>query len=508
MLSGPDADDRGDMRPRREYVRLGLLTLLALWLVMPALARAARPFPRVALYGSVVGGGYPYTINDGPIDTLEIARAARFGDLVLDVYPINPYRPDIVAAIRARNPQARLFGYVLASDIWQAADTDSLRQIPTVIRRTVRDLDGFLYDRVTGREYKYNDINLAKKVDGHYVVAEALADLFRDRVIASGLWDGLFVDVFPHAISWTQYGSGQVIDLARAGYPNAAALDMAWAEACDTLATRLRRYGGPNFVLIGNSGPSAEHEAFNGWMRENFPYQQGGTWTSNMLGDVSSRGYLQDDLDYRPDACNWVLSFGNTTPGQEYNAVNVQRVRYGLGSASLGEGVHAFGPGAKSVREALYERWWYDEYAVDLATGASSESQTATGWLGEALGPARKMMWASGATDAITNPDFETSVTTGWQFMTFAPAVASITQDLGTAAVGHASAKVHVATPSTVEWHCYLNSVGQLNVQAGVSYSATFWCKASAPRVVHVLAGNSGGQGTVTVDTTDRKSVV
>ena len=201
MLSGPDADDRGDMRPRREYVRLGLLTLMALWLVMPAPSRAARPFPRVALYGSVVGGGYPYTINDGPIDTLEIARAARFGALVLDVYPINPYRPDIVAAIRARNPQARLFGYVLASDIWQAADTDSLRQIPTVIRRTVRDLDGFLYDRVTGREYKYNDINLAKKVDGHYVVAEALADLFRDRVIASGLWDGLFVDVFPHAIS-------------------------------------------------------------------------------------------------------------------------------------------------------------------------------------------------------------------------------------------------------------------------------------------------------------------
>ena len=99
-----------------------------------------------------------------------------------------------------------------------------------------------------------------------------------------------------------------------------------------------------------------------------------------MLGDVSSRGYLQDDHDYRPEPMNWILSFGNTSPGQENSSANNKRVRYGLGSASLGEGVHAIGPGAKSVREALYQRWWYDEYAVDLVTGQSRESQANTGW--------------------------------------------------------------------------------------------------------------------------------
>jgi Hypothetical glycosyl hydrolase family 15/Carbohydrate binding domain len=493
------------MRPRRPALLVGLLTLATLWVASPRAAVAARAFPRMALYGSVVGGGYPYTINDGPLDTLEIARAARFGDVVLDVYPINPYRPDIVAAIRARNPRARLFGYVLATHIWAAGDADSTRHIPTLIRRTVRDLDGFLYDRATGQEYKDNSINIAKKVNGRYVVAEALADLFRDRILATGVWDGLFVDVYCHGIAWTQNGTGQVIDLARAGYANTAELDAAWGEACDTLAARLRRDAGPTFVLVGNCAASAEHATFNGWMRENFPYQQGGTWASNMLGDVSSRGYFQDDRDYQPESFNWILSFGNTTVGQENSSANNKRVRYGLGSASLGEGVHAIGPGAKSVREAMYQRWWYDEYAVDLVTGRSSESQAHTGWLGEALGPARKMMWASGAADAVTNAGFESSVTDGWVFRSFAPAQASLVRDAGTAAVGTSSAKVSVTTPSTVNWHCYLSSAGQLDVQAGLSYAATFWCKASGLRTVHVLAGNSGGQAYVAVDTTWRQ---
>jgi hypothetical protein len=62
-----------------------------------------------------------------------------------------------------------------------------------------------------------------------------------------------------------------------------------------------------------------------------------------------------------------------------------------------------------------------------------------------------------------------------------------------------------VTTPSTVNWHCYLSSAGQLDVQAGLSYAATFRCKASGLRTVHVLAGNSGGQAYVAVDTTWRQ---
>ncbi len=472
---------------------------------LPAVPASAQPFPRLGLYGSVVGSGFPFVKADLTLDTLEIGRVARFHEVVLDVFPISPYRPEIVQALRARNPDLRVLAYVLAEDIWPIGDADSLRHIPTLIRRTVRDLDGFLYDQLTGAEYATIAINIAKRgPTGRYVVAEALADLFRDHIIATGLWDGIFTDIFCHTVSWTQNGTGRIIDYQRAGYGSLAALDAGWAAATDLLAARLRQDGGPAYELVGNCGPSSEHAWYNGWLRENFPFQQGGTWYSNMLGDGSSRGYLADDRDYVQPPKNWILSGSTSSPGSEYQSYNTSRVRFGLGSAALGEGLHTFGPG-RSVLEAPYHQWWYDEYAVDLATGQSSPSQQHTGWLGQALGPARTWLWVGSAPDAITNPGFETDVTTGWRFAFFPPAVASISRDASTAAVGTASARITVTTASTVGWHANVSSMGQLNTIAGNSYSATFWCKANPPRRMQLVAGNSGGQAWVDVDSTWRQ---
>lgn len=464
----------------------------------------AQSFPRLGLYGQILGNGYPYVLPDQTLDMLEIARTARYNEVVLDVSPITPYRPDIIQAIKAQNPNCRVLAYVLAEDIWNVMNADSLNHIPTIIRRTVRNLGGFLYDRNTGQEYVGNSINIAKRVNGRYVVAEAMADIFRDRIIQTGVWNGIFTDIFCHTIAWTQAGTNRVIDYQRAGYPSLAALDLAWSEACDVLAARLRADGGPSFTLVGNCAGSAEHAFYNGWMRENFPNQQGGTWHSNMLGDVTTRGYFADDRDYRQPAKNWIQSSASANPGQEYNSFNTNKVRYGLASAALGEGLHAFTP-SRSVTEAPYQQWWYDEYAVDLATGRSSDLQVHTGWLGQPLGPARTMLWPNPNPDAVTNPGFEADVTSGWTFAKFAPAVATISRDAATAAVGTSSAKISITTASTVEWHVYLSSIGQLAVQAYSSYSTTFWAKANPARRIHLLAGNSGGHAYVDVDATWRQ---
>jgi len=477
--------------------------LLALLLALAAPAHAVpRGYPRMGLYGSILTGGFPYTHPDGSLDTLEIGRVARFSSVVLDCYPISPYRPDIAQAIHARNPNLTLLGYLLIDDIWAANSNDSTRHIPTIIRHTVRDLNGFLYDKTTGQEYPGFAINLAKKdASGRFVVADAMADICRDRIIATGVWDGIFTDIFCHEIAWVQNGSTHVIDYQRAGYATLADLNVAWSAAADTFATRMRGSGGPNFLLVGNCGGSSEHTTFNGWMRENFPYQQGGTWASNMLGDISARGYLKDNQDYRQPSQNWISSLSSGIVGQEYLPFSTTAVRYGLASAALSEGFHCFTPGEKSVNLAPYQDWWYDEYAVDLATGSSSPSQQNTGWLGDALGPAYNYVWAGTAPDAVTNPGFETDVTSGWLFRQFAPASATITRDLTTSATGAASAKIHIATPGTVDWHVYLSSVGQLAVSAGYSYSATFRCKASAPRTIRVLAGDSKGEALIDVGT-------
>src|SRR5262249_15168178 len=198
-----------------------------------------------------------------------------------------------------------------------AEDADSLNHIPTLIWHTVRNLDGYLYDKNTGSYYYGMCINMAKKgANGHFIVAEALANLFRDRIIATGVWDGIFTDIFCHGAGWTQSGTGRVVDYQRAGYASIADLDVASAAACDTLSAHLRRDGGPNFVLVGNCGPSSERAYYNGWMRENFPYQQGGTWALNVLGGGVWHGYLQDDADHWQPPHNWIFSAATGIPGQ------------------------------------------------------------------------------------------------------------------------------------------------------------------------------------------------
>jgi len=492
---------------RRAHVLFALSLIVSLaWSTLHADSSAADSSPpRVGLYGSILGDWRPFVLPDGSLDTSAIARVARFHEVVLDAYPLTPYRPDIVAALRQRNPNLVVYGYVLADHIWATGDADSMRQIPTVIRRTVRDLDGFLYDRVTGREYDPTNINLAKRVNGRYVVAEAMADVMRDHIQATGLFDDLFVDVYCHTVSWTENGTANRIDVTRAGYPDLASLDAAWAEASDTLAARLRRSAGSHGLLVGNCGPSEEHPWFNGWMSENFPYQQAANWIGNMLGERNSNGYLRDDDHYQPIAHNWLLSFADMTPGATYAEANTRKVRNGLASAALGDGVFAFGPPTKSLHEGPYHEWWYDEYAVDLTTARASESLLHTGWLGAPLGEAQQVIALGTTTDAIVDPGFENALDAGWGFNLSAPAVATVTRDSITRVLGTWSARVTVTQPGLSGWQADLYSRGSLAMQAGVAVSATFWCKASADGLLEVAATPSGAEGWIVVDTTWRR---
>jgi hypothetical protein len=141
--------------------------------------------------------------------------------------------------------------------------------------------------------------------------------------------------------------------------------------------------------------------------------------------------------------------------------------------------------------------WWYDEYAVNVTTGASSTSLTHTGWLGEAMGPAYQMIWVGTGSDAVSNSDFEQDVTTGWQFNHSVPA--SLNRDVTTAAKGTASARIHIDQAQPVDYSVGFSTVNKLSVITGQTYSATFWAKASQARQVTIAAGSVAAR---TVDLT------
>lgn len=465
-------------------IRSAALIALALVAAFTATA-AAQDYPRLGLYWSIHRDGRPLLDANGNVDPVIASQVARYDQIVVDVDPLSPYRPDVLDELRRLHPGIRLMGYVTGHFIWPSADPDSLRHYPTRYWRKVRDLDGFLYNRQGAQFGLTNDaltnVNLAKKSGGRYVVAESLAVLFWDVVVREGKWDGVFLDAFCDNVEWTQ-APGESIDYVRAGYASLAAFDAGWKAGTDTLAARLRQLSGATPVLVGNCGIGSKYAWFNGWMRENFPNQNGGTWYSNMTN--TSGGYLNDDHLFRDPPDNFIFS-GTAFPATPYVSENLRQLRFGLGSATLGDGYGVFGYIGRVTDLYPYWTWWFDEYAVDLATGRASTSGQHTGWLGQPLGPYYQMIWVGTAPDAVSNPSFETNVS-GWTSFFVVPG--GISRDSTTAAVGAASLRVQVGQAALTDYHVTVGSAGSLQLYAYNTYSATFWAKASSPRRIAVVA--------------------
>jgi len=215
----------------------------------------------------------------------------------------------------------------------------------------------------------------------------ALADVILENVVRPGLWDGLLIDVTCPGM----YGIGsddQVIDIARLGFATAREFGDAWATGHRTFAGRLRFLSPPGYLIVGNCGQDGEPDLFSGWMRENFPYQNGGPaddpWEANMLGNQwGQRGYLVDDTVYVAPRMSWLVS----EPGYDsLSAETLRRLRYGLGSATLAGGVHSFARNEWERRRF----WWFPEYAVNQYGRASTNSYW-KGWLGAPLGRGRRL---------------------------------------------------------------------------------------------------------------------
>lgn len=474
---------------------LGLLLALA-----PAPAHAQ--YPKLALYAMVYGDGYPLWDSAGEMDPVAFQQFAAYDELIIDPVWFSPYHPEGLEELRRLNPDITLLAYVTAQLVWFSAAPDSQVHLYTRAWRTVRDLDGFLYNKqgqlfgtVSGN---FANVNFARRVAGRYVVAEALADLYHDAVVAAGGWDGIFLDTYCDDVSWMD-SPAESIDVARAGYPDKASFSLAWRAATDVLASRLRALSGPNTLLVGNCAVGTKYEWLNGWMRENFPYQNGGTWFANMYNTPG--GYLTDDARFLAPQHAFMFSFaeGIDTP---YTPDNQRRVRFGLASASFGKGFHCFGPYDRKTKGQAFHRWWYDEYAVDLTTGRSSSDPSHTGWLGAPTGEHHQMIWTGAGPDAVSNPGFESDVTSGWSFVTALGS--SLARDPATSAVGAASARVTVPVADAVSpWNTSLISTGSISLVAGNSCSATFWARASAPRTLRVAAGRVVGGGEYTSRTID-----
>lgn len=478
--------------------------------VSPAHATMTPDYPHLGLYDQVRSSGYPVMTTAGALDTATISQYAKYQLITLDATPFTDLRPDALAAIRARNPNIKLWAYVFPHHMWQNSGYDTQTYYQHYYAWANGDAgatagvnNNWLYlANGTRLDSWLITVNLAKRTDTGdgtytYTAANELADILLSDIgnkkdsTGRRLWDGMIFD--GTAVDVTMLANTYAFDYARAGYPDKASFIIGWKAGIQALFTRIRNgIDDETFVLSANGGQgtSSLYPIMNGWMRENFPLQNGGSWQTNMFSD--SVGYFFDQTRYRSPQYNFLFSWANSS--KQNDPVNIKKERFGLGSASLGNGFSMFG---NSTRETdistggyRFDTWWYDEYAVDRASAKASTNRQHTGWLGQPTSPVYQMISTNTNTSLVANMDLETDMS-GWS--AGSNGYGAITRDATVAHAGKASIKASVTTADAAWWRISPTTTLRTGLTGGRPYAVTFWAKASANRRINVSLAQPAG---------------
>lgn len=334
----------------------------------PRVLQDRERYPKVWLHESVNGRGSPLLTFSNPapmLDTGVLAQIARFN--VWSVSPIDLYDSDrnVFTRVRQTNPKIKILAHVLGPKVWPAAMGGWAGRLWNALFPAVGGRFCETLDRGTWEQYARLDVPL---------VQNALVTAYLE-LLDSGCFDGLVLDGFAPSDTWI-YALNPTLDLTPWG--DLQHWDAAMTHGKQVIIERLRA-ARPGALLIGNGGPRALYSnAFNGWLRENFPEQNGRTWASNVSGPL---GLISDQAYYTASPKLSALCLARP-------ALDPQGMRFALGSSCMGSGALIVGPGDFNAA-VPYASWWIPEYSLDRATGRPLEGP-ATPWLGSPVEPAKE----------------------------------------------------------------------------------------------------------------------
>ncbi len=498
---------------------------------------APIPFPHPYVNGGMSGTGAPFVGIPGDANALNpdvLDAYAQYPFVFANVTPGTDIRPDILTAMRQRNPKQIIFGYLNGTDIWCPQDSDGNNSYPA--GSFYRDMwttvsggasctstsDRFLWFQDGQRTDAIGtNINLSHFVVNpdssiRYDVAEDEAQVIYNHVVAPRLLDGEFIDVFCPNILWmeTLGNPGRTFNYARAGYASRAAFDAGWQAGFVRLTARLRELAGPDFPIIGNCGqaPATIHSYLNGWDREDYPIQNGGSLYTNLLS--WPWGYLHQDHNFLQPSFNIIYTIADTVNGtiDPYTASNQRKMRYGLGSTSLGDGWFLYGDNDNGTltSSGSHYQWWNDEDGVitnvpqsDPTYGHAAKGAQYGGWLGFPRSQAYNMLATNFGTVSdllTTNQGLETAganptVIPGWTSTTGSGFSANtITRDTTTAGEGQASVRIDIMTGDPADGNQTMVATGDYSVVGAQTYTVSFKAKATTSVPIKVNLGFYGSQ--------------
>lgn len=317
---------------RKTFKAKTIIFLVALLLILPNFTYSAtldHQFPKLANYYLKWG-----------IDEKEAEALADWDILIIDM-EAQIYSPQYLKRIREINPDVKILAYITSQEV--------RRDISSLDSKTLRRqlMSGFndswyLKDKNNQRVNWWPETWLINVNSGWN---EYLPNFVANKIMSSGLWDGVFYDNTWSNVSWVNGN----IDIDKDGQADSAGeIDTIWQDNMKKILSKTRQLIGNDKLIVGNNG-SGYFNYLNGSMVENFPKD----------------GWMKMVKDYNYINNNGVSpSFGilNTNTDNSGNKEDYQKMRFGLTSALVDNGYYSFDYGDKDHSQI----WWYDEYSAFL----------------------------------------------------------------------------------------------------------------------------------------------
>lgn len=331
-------------------IRIILFLVAFLFLPLSAwafLGQVQKDFPKTA---NIFLG---WQIPDNKVEEL-----AKWDVLVLDMEVGNSGR-DQIRRMRQINPNILILAYISSTEINSNPWTSELR--------------AELLDNIS-EDWKVKDPSGATVAywPGTYIMnvtdgcglkngqrwSDYLPSFVKNKIISTGIWDGVFYDSAWPAVSWI---SGGNLDVDRSGKsPTASTLDKKWSDGLVKVLKKTKELLGDNYLVVANTHSHNPYlSQVNGIMLEKFPsaWEADGTWVGSM------KSYFNNSSFKSP-----MVFLINSNTNNEYRMDDYRKMRFGLGSTLLGDGYYSFDLGEVNHGQT----WWYDEYDVALGNAIGS----------------------------------------------------------------------------------------------------------------------------------------
>lgn len=259
-----------------------------------------------------------------------------------------------ILKMRELNPKIIILAYIATQEI--RSDAQQLSQyIPLRAELYQGIQSNWWLKRPDGAKVSWwpgtemlNVTDVAPKINGQNW-SGYFSTFVTDRILASGLWDGIFFDNTWNSLTGMVGGN---LDIDGDGaVETKSEIESAYRRGLALVFGKIRA-AGSQYILMGNDGDIFTE--LNGMQLENFPYARG--WSKMLKDYVAFQG-----VGFPPAFSAFNANTANIGGRDDY-----QKARYGLTSALLADGFYSFDLGDQNHGQI----WWYDEYNVFMGEPA------------------------------------------------------------------------------------------------------------------------------------------